>query len=65
MPYETNQAAKNILGKLAYLLEGAKRLRKIRKYNITIDTDGEIIEDDIIYGMITNSLQCRRISFDV
>lgn len=55
VPYETNQAAKNILGKLAYLLEGAKRLRKIRKYNITIDTDGEIIEDDIIYGMITNS----------
>ena len=43
VPYETNQAAKNILGKLAYLLEGAKRLRKIRKYNITIDTDGEII----------------------
>ena len=55
VPYETNQAAKNILGELAYLLEGAKRLRKIRKYNITIDTDGEIIEDDIIYGMITNS----------
>ncbi len=55
VPYETNQATKNIIGRLAYLLEGAKRLRKIRKYNITIDADGEIIEDDIIYGMITNS----------
>ncbi len=53
--YETNQSAKNILGKIAYLLEGAKRLRKMSKYSVKLYIGDEVIEDEVIYGMITNS----------
>lgn len=53
--YETNQSIKNVIGKLAYFLEGVKRLTSIRKYSIYVEADGEIINDDVIYGMITNS----------
>ncbi|MDR0964277.1 MAG: YegS/Rv2252/BmrU family lipid kinase [Clostridium sp.] len=54
--YETGQDMKNILGHLAYLLEGAKRLPSIRSYTVKITTPDGVIEDDFIYGMVTNSL---------
>ena len=53
--YETSQAAKNLLGRLAYILEGAKRLPSLKSYHITVEHDGERIEDNFIYGMISNS----------
>lgn len=53
--YETDQDLKNILGHLAYVLEGMKRLFDIKSYHMKI-TSGEVcFEDDFIYGMITNS----------
>lgn len=53
--YQTNQTAKNILGHLAYVLEGTKRLFNIPSYRIKVSCDGETFEDEFIYGMITNS----------
>lgn len=53
--YETSQSSKNILGKLAYFLEGVKRLPSIRKYKVTIKVGEQTVEDEMIYGMITNS----------
>ena len=53
--YETDQDLKNILGHLAYLLEGVKRLFDIQSYHMKVTTEDEIIEDDFMYGMITNS----------
>lgn len=53
--YETSQAAKNTLGRMAYILEGAKRLTSLKSYHIVIEYDGKTIEDDFIYGMISNS----------
>lgn len=53
--YETSQAVKNTLGRLAYILEGAKRLATLKSYHIMIEYDGITIEDDFIYGMISNS----------
>lgn len=53
--YETNQNLKNLLGHVAYILEGAKRLLDIRSYHCEISAEGRILEDDLIYGMITNS----------
>ena len=53
--YETSQAAKNTLGRLAYILEGAKRLPSLKSYHISIDFDGQHVEDDFIYGMISNA----------
>lgn len=53
--YETDQAVKNVLGHLAYILEGMKRLSNVRSYPLKVTHDGETIEDEFIFGMITNS----------
>lgn len=53
--YETKQSMKNVLGHLAYVLEGTKRIFNIPSYRIKVTHDGEEIEDEFIYGMVTNS----------
>ncbi len=53
--YETSQFFKNILGKIAYFLEGVKRLPSIRKYKVIIEIGDMQIEDEFIFGMVTNS----------
>lgn len=53
--YETDQAVKNVLGHMAYILEGAKRIFNIPSYKIKVEYDGEVIEDEFIFGMVTNS----------
>lgn len=54
--YETDQEMKNVLGHMAYLLEGMKRLSAIRSYHMRVTYDDTVIEDDFIFGMVTNSL---------
>lgn len=53
--YETKQSMKNVLGHLAYIIEGTKRIFNIPSYRIKVTHDGETIEDEFIYGMVTNS----------
>ena len=53
--YETDQAVKNVLGHMAYILEGAKRIFNIPSYKLKVEHDGEVIEDEFIFGMVTNS----------
>ncbi len=53
--YETNQDAKNILGNLAYVLEGTKRIFDIPSYRVKVVSEEEEIEDDFAFGMVTNS----------
>lgn len=53
--YETKQEVKNVLGHMAYLLEGVKKLSNIRTYNLKIEGDNFATEGEFIYGMITNS----------
>ena len=53
--YETNQSVKNVLGHLAYVLEGTKRLLKIPTYKMKVSYDGNVIEDEFVIGMVTNS----------
>ena len=53
--YETDQAVKNVLGHMAYILEGAKRIFNIPSYKIKVEHDGKVIEDEFILGMVTNS----------
>ena len=54
--YETRQDVKNILGHMAYVLEGMKRLSGIKSYPMRVEHDGQILEGDFIFGMVTNSL---------
>lgn len=55
VPYTTNIEKKHKYGKWAYYLEALKRLKKIPTYRIKLRYDGKHIEDDFIYGGITNS----------
>ena len=54
--YETGQEIKNVLGHMAYLLEGMKRLSSIRTFHMKVRWEGREIEEDFIFGMITNSI---------
>lgn len=53
--YETKQDLKNVLGHTAYLLEGIKRLSSIKSYWLKIYYDDVCLEDEYLFGMITNS----------
>ncbi len=54
--YETDQEMKNVLGHMAYLLEGMKRLSTVKSYHIKVTYEDKVIEDDFIFGMVTNSI---------
>lgn len=53
--YKTPQDVKNLLGKTAYLLEGAKELLRLHTYHMRIEAEGRVVEDDFLYGSISNS----------
>lgn len=53
--YATDQDLKNILGHVAYLLEGVQRLLDIKKYSMKIMSEELETEGEFIFGMITNS----------
>lgn len=54
--YETKQDVKNILGHMAYVLEGMKRLPSVKSYKLRISYEDKVIEDEFIFGMVTNSI---------
>lgn len=55
--YDTPQDLKNKFGHLAYLISGIKELTTIKPFRVKISYDDKVIEDDFIFGMVTNSLQ--------
>lgn len=54
--YATDQQKKNVLGHMAYLLEGAKRLNSVPSYRLKITYAEGVLEDEFLYGMVTNSV---------
>ena len=53
--YIVPQNIKNALGHTAYVLGGISELSQIRNEHIRMDIDGEIVEDDFLFGAICNS----------
>ncbi len=55
--YETPQQYKNMFGHIAYILEGMKKVNSLdSSYHMKITCeDGQVIEDNFMVGMITNS----------
>ncbi len=53
--YATPQEVKNIFGHMAYIMEGIKSLTEITAYHIRIQYDGQELDGDFIYGMVSNS----------
>ena len=54
--YKTSQEWKNVLGHAAYILEGAKCLHDIPSFMMQVEYNNMRIQDEFIYGMITNSI---------
>lgn len=53
--YSTKQEIKNVLGHMAYVLEGMKCLYNIKSYKMKVTGDELEFEGDFLFGMITNS----------
>lgn len=54
--YSTPQNVKNALGHTAYLLEGISELSQLKNIHVRLELDdGRVIEDDFLFGAISNS----------
>ena len=60
--YTTPQSIKNALGHTAYVLEGIHELSQIKKEYVRFELDdGTVVEDDFIFGAISNSTSVGRV----
>lgn len=55
--YRTSQEMKAVLGHPAYLLEGMKRLGDLVPYRMRVETEDEVLEDEFLVGLISNSIR--------
>ena len=53
--YSTQQQMKNLFGHSAYVLEGMTDLASIKPYHARIEANGQVYEDDYLFGAISNS----------
>ena len=53
--YTTPQSVKNALGHTAYVLESISELSQIRKVHVRMEMEDQVVEDDFIFGCISNS----------
>lgn len=53
--YLTPQDRKNLLGHQAYMIEGVKSLAGLKPYHMKAEWEGQELEDDFAFGMVTNT----------
>ncbi len=53
--YNTSQKAKNLFGRLAYIFSAMKCMNKISSYHIKVETKEKTLDDNYIFGSVTNS----------
>ena len=53
--YSTPQAVKNVLGHMAYILEGLRDLTTIKPIHMRVEADDRTLDDEFILCSITNS----------
>ena len=61
--YKTKQDVKQSFGIMAYLTEAAKRLPKLKPINTKYITGDDVREEELIYGMVSNSKSVGGINF--
>ena len=54
--YTVPQDLKNMLGHAAYVLGGISELSQIHNEHIRMEIDGEVVEDDYLFGAVCNSV---------
>ena len=58
--YSTPQKAKNLLGYNAYILEAVKELLNLKPHHVRLEYDGEVVEGDYLFGMVSNTTSVGR-----
>lgn len=53
--YSTPQEEKRALGRMAYVLSGAKSLVEIRPIPVTVEWEGGKIQEEVIFGMVSST----------
>lgn len=53
--YNTLQSTKNVMGHMAYVLEGIRDIGVVKPYYVKVTADGKVYEGEYIFGGITNS----------
>lgn len=53
--YSTKQEIKNVLGQMAYILEGMKSIYNVKSYQLKVTSSEMSFEGDFLFGMVTNS----------
>lgn len=53
--YETSQQIKNLFGHASYILNGLAQITNLRSKKMRIEYNDTVLEDDFIFGMVTNS----------
>lgn len=53
--YTTSQSVKNALGHTAYVLSGIQELSQLHPRHVRLELDGQVLEDDFLFGAICNS----------
>ncbi|MCF0151169.1 MAG: diacylglycerol kinase family lipid kinase, partial [Firmicutes bacterium] len=53
--YSAPQELKNIVGHLAYLLEGVRDLSSLKPCHTVVEVNGTTLEDDYVFGSVTNT----------
>ncbi|MBQ8923073.1 MAG: YegS/Rv2252/BmrU family lipid kinase [Oscillospiraceae bacterium] len=53
--YDTPQNVKNVIGHLAYVLHAMTLIPSIHAYHMKVEFDGNVVEDDYLYGMVSNT----------
>lgn len=54
--YMTPQDRKNLLGHQAYMLETVRSLTTIKSYHMSFSWEGQRLEGEFIFGMVTNTI---------
>ena len=54
--YSTPQSYKNVIGHLAYVLDGMKDIPNIRPHHVRVETGGQTYEGDYLFGAVSNSI---------
>ena len=49
------RTGKNLLGHQAYMIESVKSLASIKPYHMRVEWDDQILEEDFVFGMVTNT----------
>ena len=53
--YNTLQSTKNVMGHMAYVLEGIRDIGVVKPYHVKVTSEGKVYEGDYIFGGVTNS----------